>query len=764
MEFSQLLGNLHLRLVPFPVVFLLAALLLDTAGLIWRSDKAHWAGKLLMLAGTVTLLLAFICGISAEIWAGRAGVPLDQIELHEVSATIASWGFIALMAWRLFLDGTRRRAMTAYVAVGLAIYTMLALSGWLGGKLVTDYGAAVTGAAAKTVSSLHDLNVLAQRQTDWNLRYSDIMHRAAGCFVLALNLVVFVRELWPQHAGKTRWVGPALLIAGGVLLFIFADLDLYALTDPRQFRDREVLTHKLIATILAGVGVWMLVKQHRVGATARPAAPSQYQNRFIAVLALIGGALLFTHVHSVAPYANVAAGVYINHIVMGFVALLIGGVKLFDDALPNPLRRRALVFPSLLLVECFLLLTYTEGIPWWAGIGHYNRWGPNGGTVTSFGNQRAELVFAAGQVDVRLLARFDDRPVTVPATNLNLVVARGYKATVVPLAGDGSHFTGRAEFLKDALSFDAHLILPDGRMGWFDPWVTPAIAGIPPNQVAKFVCPMHEGIRSVKPGDCRLCGMPLVPAQLTARTELHDAQYAMNFVREGDTLRFTPQLAATGETLRELLVVHEYRLHLIIVSDDLKFFDHVHPVRQDDGSFALDYKFLRDGNYLLFADITPPGDRAQVFRIPVTTGSRGSATLQTPSAFAREVAGYHVEMMPQPRSLVAGRHAHLTFELTRDGKPVTDLWPYIGAMGHCVIISEDTQRYLHSHPQQFTAAPAPDSRGGPVVSFHTTFPEPGRYKVWGQFKRGDEIIVADFVVNVERSLLPAWFVKTFLAD
>lgn len=113
MELSQLLGGLHLRLVPFPIVLLLAALLLDFAGLLWRSDKAHWAGKLLMMAGTVTLLLAFICGISAEIWAGRAGVPLDQIELHELAATVASWGFIALMAWRLFLDGTRRRAMTA---------------------------------------------------------------------------------------------------------------------------------------------------------------------------------------------------------------------------------------------------------------------------------------------------------------------------------------------------------------------------------------------------------------------------------------------------------------------------------------------------------------------------------------------------------------------------------------------------------------------------------------------------------------------------
>ncbi len=81
-----------------------------------------------------------------------------------------------------------------------------------------------------------------------------------------------------------------------------------------------------------------------------------------------------------------------------------------------------------------------------------------------------------------------------------------------------------------------------------------------------------------------------------------------------------------------------------------------------------------------------------------------------------------------------------------------------------MIISEDTQAYLHSHPEQFTPAPPPDARGGPEVSFHTMFPKPGRFTVRGQFKRGDEIIVADFVVNVERPILPRWLVNFLLFD
>jgi hypothetical protein len=77
-----------------------------------------------------------------------------------------------------------------------------------------------------------------------------------------------------------------------------------------------------------------------------------------------------------------------------------------------------------------------------------------------------------------------------------------------------------------------------------------------------------------------------------------------------------------------------------------------------------------------------------------------------------------------------------------------------------VVISEDAQLYLHSHPEQLM----PPVSGGPMVAFHTEFPRPGRYKVWGQFKHRDEIIVADFVVEVGRPWLPRWLVKVLLSD
>src|SRR2546428_45035 len=102
---------------------------------------------------------------------------------------------------------------------------------------------------------------------------------------------------------------------------------------------------------------------------------------------------------------------------------------------------------------------------------------------------------------------------------------------------------------------------------------------------------MHDGMRTMEAGECKLCGMMLVPVQPVSSRSLHEAKYTMSLERIGHTLRLTPQLTGTGEAVRDLLVVHEHLLHLIIVSEDLSFFDHVHPVRRDDGSFTIDYPF-----------------------------------------------------------------------------------------------------------------------------------------------------------------------------
>jgi uncharacterized membrane protein len=774
MDLWHLLGDLHPKLVHVPLILLLAGLLFDLTGVVARSERAHWAAKALTCVGTVGLLFAFICGIYAEVWAGRAGVPHHAIEFHEIAANVASWGFVVLAAWRLFLKPANRGALTLYVLIGLAWYALLILTAWLGGSLVYDYGAAVTGARANTALSLHDLNTLATRQTDENLKYSEWMHHIFGYMTLALSGSLFAHALFPRRAHNLRWVGPTLLLCGGVFLFFFADLDLYKLTDLRQLRDREVQLHKTIAIIMSVVGLLGLRRSLKTSppasSTAEQAAPAgSITGLLVAVMALIGGGMLFTHVHTVAPYANVAAGVYVAHVVLGLVALAIGASRLLADAVPSWRRFFSVGFALFMCVESVLLITYNEGLPWYIGYGRYNRWGPHGGTVAPFGPIRAELTFdaAKSRVEVQLLDRFKDEPVEVKAPPQHVLIARGYQELAIPLRNLGyGRFAGDAPFLRDVPAFSARMKILSYGMGYFDPWVTSAVEPVPPNEVARFVCPMHEGVRKTEAGNCNLCGMPLVPIDATLRDTLHDAGYEMRIASSGEsdsTRHLTLMPTKDGNVLRDLARVHDYLMHLIVVAPDLSFFDHVHPEPQPDGSFVIDYKFPGEGSYLLFADITPKGARSQVFRMPVTTTTSTSATLSdamahlAPSpALAKPLAAdptITAELYPSPRTPMAGMHSQLLFRLSKNGQPITDLEPYIGAMGHCVIVSEDTQTYLHSHPEQLFA-PKEGARGGPEVAFHTRFPRPGRYKVWGQFKRGDQVLVADFVLDVKPSPLP----------
>jgi hypothetical protein len=209
-------------------------------------------------------------------------------------------------------------------------------------------------------------------------------------------------------------------------------------------------------------------------------------------------------------------------------------------------------------------------------------------------------------------------------------------------------------------------------------------------------------------------------------------------------LRFTPR-HKDGSVVASLDVVHTKKLHLIVVRRDLSIFDHVHPDLQRDGSLLLDYEFAEPGEYVLYADCTPSGDRNQVFPLHVTvTGDPGkSLPLEATPAQAKIFGQYRVRLdlspePPQPRD-----ETQLSFSIYSDGVPVTDLQPFLGAGGHCVALSADAKSYLHSHPIEMSGA-----HFGPTVTFHTVFPKPGLYKIWGQFLYHGKPIIADFVVRV----------------
>jgi hypothetical protein len=102
-----------------------------------------------------------------------------------------------------------------------------------------------------------------------------------------------------------------------------------------------------------------------------------------------------------------------------------------------------------------------------------------------------------------------------------------------------------------------------------------------------------------------------------------------------------------------------------------------------------------------------------------------------------EVDGYEVTL---ERKAAAHEETVLTATVTKGGVPVTDLEPYLGAYGHLVALRDGDIGYLHVHPEE--------GGPGPEISFRTTFPSAGRYRLFLDFQHGAVVHTAAFTVTV----------------
>lgn len=211
---------------------------------------------------------------------------------------------------------------------------------------------------------------------------------------------------------------------------------------------------------------------------------------------------------------------------------------------------------------------------------------------------------------------------------------------------------------------------------------------------------------------------------------------------EETTIRINIQDEA-GKPVDKLDIEHEKLLHLIVVSKDLSYFNHIHPEYKGNGEFVITNKFPSGGEYKLIADYVPAGGSktTQTEWIKIDGTSAQPVPLTPDKQHSKIVDG--VEVTLENDHPEAGKDFELNFKLAdaETKEPLTDLEQYLGAVGHVVILSEDTEDYLHVHPVEEKAK-------GPEAKFVTNFPSKGTYKIWGQFQRDGKVFTVPFVVQV----------------
>jgi hypothetical protein len=85
--------------------------------------------------------------------------------------------------------------------------------------------------------------------------------------------------------------------------------------------------------------------------------------------------------------------------------------------------------------------------------------------------------------------------------------------------------------------------------------------------------------------------------------------------------------------------------------------------------------------------------------------------------------------------MARGPGGSVDFAVERDGRPVTDLQPYLGALGHLVMLRAGDLAYLHTHPD------------AERLSFGLEAPPPGDYRLYLQFQHAGAVHTAAFTVE-----------------
>ncbi|WP_410596435.1 hypothetical protein [Amycolatopsis sp. lyj-23] len=181
-------------------------------------------------------------------------------------------------------------------------------------------------------------------------------------------------------------------------------------------------------------------------------------------------------------------------------------------------------------------------------------------------------------------------------------------------------------------------------------------------------------------------------------------------------------------------VEHEKRLHFIVVRRDTTGYRHLHPDLAPDGTWTVPIPVGGAGSYRAFADFTPSGGTARTLGVDLIAPGLFQP-VEHPESRTADVDGYRVRL---DGDLVPGRSSRVTATVTRDGRPVTDLQPYLGAYGHLVALRGGDLGYLHVHPGDGNTA---------AVTFFAEVPSAGTYRLFLDFRHGGVVRTAEFTVT-----------------
>ncbi|MFD4443233.1 hypothetical protein ACFWPK_26000 [Nocardia sp. NPDC058519] len=237
-------------------------------------------------------------------------------------------------------------------------------------------------------------------------------------------------------------------------------------------------------------------------------------------------------------------------------------------------------------------------------------------------------------------------------------------------------------------------------------------------------------------------------AELPGGLLVTDQGYTLALDKTNTTTAAQSQIAfrildATGAPVTKYQASHDKDLHLIVVRRDMAGFQHVHPVLDPAGTWTVPLNLSRAGDYRVFADFTPAGGSNLTLGADLrVAGNYDVQALPAPAATA-QVGEYTVALNG---TVTPGTASKVTLSVSRNGTPVNDLQPYLGAYGHLVALRAADLAYLHVHPEGTPGDGV--TPAGPGIDFVVNAPSAGDYRLFLDFQHQGVVRTAEFTVRV----------------
>lgn len=221
---------------------------------------------------------------------------------------------------------------------------------------------------------------------------------------------------------------------------------------------------------------------------------------------------------------------------------------------------------------------------------------------------------------------------------------------------------------------------------------------------------------------------------------------------------------------------HTKLMHVIGVRDDLNEFFHIHPLpTATPGILSVDHVFGKPGAYKVWSEIKQDGVNRSFGHPEFSVLGEGPRSEKQVSFGRNVIAGPYQVLLELEEPVAKGHEHELAFDIhTLTGREV-EVEPYLGAAMHLTIIKDDWKQFIHTHPETeggdhhslgilpfakaHTEEGSTESVGeDEAVNFHVTFPEPGLYKAFAQFRPAgielppDEALTVSFWIKVEERI------------